>query len=496
VIAEESLGVTLGRPQALPAEGQAQPTPDSGVLQAGFVAPAGRVLRPTVVDSTPATSDFATGAPVWGAPAAPAPLDSSLGGGFGADNSPAPMAPPTGGRRVIASTDPAAVGRLEPVPAGVTSSPSCCGDAADCCCTPGCLGRLENLFHCCRTDCCYASAEYFLWWIKSYQAPPLVTNSPDASGGVIGSPGTTVLFGGPIDPNVFSGGRFTLGIWLDGEKNNAIEANYFFLGQRAVKFSANSNDFPVLARPFFDLNAGSENSLIIASPGLGIPGSITIRAPSEFWGTELDYRCNLWRGCHSRLDLLAGFRYLELKEGLDITSFSEIPQIGGGLVEPLRTDQFDTFNQFFGGQLGLLWECRAGRWSLDLRAKVALGETSRSVNIQGNTLFTAPGGTTGFPGGLLALPSNIGRFHEERFGVVPEMGLNVGYQLTEGLRFFVGYTFIYWSNVFRPGDQIDRVIDTTQLPPAPPNGQARPMVPLKSRDFWAQGMNFGLEYRY
>src|SRR5262249_21736703 len=162
------------------------------------------------------------------------------------------------------------------------------------------------------------------------------------------------------------------------------------------------------------------DAFVIASPGVGI-GGIAIRAPSQFWGTELNYRGNLWRGCHTRLDYLAGFRYLELKEGLDIFTASQLLVDGGN--QALTPDKFDTFNQFFGGQLGLLWECRGPRWSLDLRAKLAVGDSYQSVNIQGNTFVPGLGL---FTGGLFAQPSNIGRSHENQFAVVPELGINIG----------------------------------------------------------------------
>src|SRR2546430_13181096 len=43
----------------------------------------------------------------------------------------------------------------------------------------------------------WASAEYLLWRIKDAPAPvPLVTTSPPSSFGVLGNPGTAVLFGG------------------------------------------------------------------------------------------------------------------------------------------------------------------------------------------------------------------------------------------------------------------------------------------------------------
>ena len=101
---------------------------------------------------------------------------------------------------------------------------------------------------------------------------------------------------------------------------------------------------------------------------------------------------------------------------------------------------------------------------------------------------------------LRELPSNIGRYNWDVFAVVLEFPINVGYQVTKQLRVFVGYTFLYASKVLRPGDQIDRVVNTTQIPPPLAAGTligpARPAFHFKDTDFWAQGINFGLEFRF
>jgi hypothetical protein len=112
----------------------------------------------------------------------------------------------------------------------------------------------------------------------------------------------------------------------------------------------------------------------------------------------------------------------------------------------------------------------------------------------------ANGVNQNFVGGLLAERSNIGSFHRDRFSVVPEVDLKVGYQLTDHVKVFAGYDFLYWSSVVRPGQQIDRTIDETLIPNfnsgATPAGQNRPMVLFRESDFWAQGLTLGLEFRY
>jgi hypothetical protein len=350
----------------------------------------------------------------------------------------------------------------------------------------------------------YGSAEYLLWWLKDQHVPPLVTTGPPASNGILGMPGTKVLFGGNgVSEGDFSGARFTGGYWLDSCQLWAIEGSFFFLGDQTRNFAASSAQFPVLARPFFNLNSGLEFSQVTATPGVST-GRIDVSTTSRLWGAEGNVRRHLCGGCDWRVDLLAGFRYLNLDEGLAITeSIQAIPggsAFGGDNI--FVADRFHANNKFYGGQVGADFEYHRGPWFADVRGKVALGGTRQLVDINGNQLIVTPtGAAMSFNGGLLALPSNIGHFHRDRFGVLPEVGVNVGYQVTDHLRAFVGYNFLYLSSVVRPGDQIDRVIDVTKVPNfappgTPPAPQARPMVLFKDTDFWAQGINFGLEFRY
>jgi hypothetical protein len=88
------------------------------------------------------------------------------------------------------------------------------------------------------------------------------------------------------------------------------------------------------------------------------------------------------------------------------------------------------------------------------------------------------------------------------FAVVPEVGLNIGYQITSWASVFVGYTFLYTNNVVRPGNQINRNINPTQSTaitedPAPQSqGPAQPSFKFNSSGFWAQGINVGLSLRF
>jgi len=381
-------------------------------------------------------------------------------------------------------------------------------------------------------SCFWVRGEYLLWWIKDSQLPPLVTTGvagTTALPGVLGQPGTTGLFGGSnVDNQVRSGGRFSGGLWLNDSQTIGLEASYFFLGSRSTRFDDVSNG-GVIARPFFDVLTGLQNAQLVAFPGIA-SGQIHVSAPSTLQGAEVNLLAipccsccnaagdqagrsgnkalpNTLGGCNYWVNLLAGFRYMQLDEGLDITETSQVnpnlpagPPLFGGSTIAIG-DHFDTHNYFYGGQLGAQAEFCWGPVFVDLLGKVALGMTQEVVDIHGTTAVTSPGGVTvTTPAGFLASGSNSGQFTRNAFAVIPEVGINAGCQITKHLRAFVGYTFLYWSAVVRPGDQVDMGLSGTQIPTDtrynPQAGPARPAVPLQGTDFWAQGISFGLDFRY
>jgi hypothetical protein len=353
---------------------------------------------------------------------------------------------------------------------------------------------------------CWISGEYLLWWMKGSNVPPLVTTSPTGTpfsqAGVLGAPGTTVLFGDDkVRHNERSGGRFAIGWWWDECHDVGFETNFFFLGQRGLHFLASSSGDPILARPFVDAVTGRETSELIAFPGR-IAGTVRVELPTRVWGIDPNLRFNWCRGQCWSLDKIIGFRYLDLRENLDIAEFLSVPGAAGQPPSTiLVNDGFGTRNQFYGGQVGLQYEVRKGRWYCDLLGKVALGGTHQQVTIDGSTTFI-PANSPAIvqPGGLLAQRTNIGHHSRNMFSVVPEIGLKLGYQLKPHFRIFVGYNFLYWNNVVRPGDQIDRMVNTSQLPsifgPGQLVGPARPNFAFRQTDFWVHGISFGLEWRF
>lgn len=351
----------------------------------------------------------------------------------------------------------------------------------------------------------WAGADYLLWWTRGSAAPPLVTASPASAGGILG-PSTTVLAGGSnIDFGAFSGFRFTLGAWLNEEGTIGLEGGGLFLGSRAEDFSAGGNGgagSPTVGRPFLNANTGRPDAELVALPGR-LAGTVAVHSASRLDGGELNGLLNVCCGCCYRLDVLGGFRFFELNDRLGITENLAVPRGVSGLGGTTFgiQDEFDTADRFYGGQVGFRGEVRRDRLFVDLTGKVALGTVEEIADVRGVTVITPPGGAARVsPGGLLALPTNIGRHTQSHFAVLPEAGLDVGYQLSRCVAVSVGYNFLYLSDVARPGDQIDPVLNPTQLPALGSAGRLvgapRPAFQFHETDFWAQGLRCGLEFRY
>src|SRR5262249_16948857 len=126
-------------------------------------------------------------------------------------------------------------------------------------------------------------------------------------------------------------------------------------------------------------------------------------------------------------------------------------------------DSFVTHNEFHGGELGAEAKFSGGPFTLGLLAKCALGNNHRETKIDGSTSVTLPGqGTSTLPGGLLAQPGNMGTQSSNEFSVIPELGVRVGWCVTPHLELSVGYTVMWWTDVVRPGDQVDLNVNTSR----------------------------------
>jgi hypothetical protein len=356
--------------------------------------------------------------------------------------------------------------------------------------------------------CVWAEAEYLFWWVRGTSLPPLVTTSPagtsQTQAGVLGTPGATVLFGGSLAGGAArSGGRYTLGAWLDCDQTLGIEASYFGLEAKTNRFVASSPGSPILARPFTNALTGAPDSELVSFPGIASGTVAATSTSSIFESVGVLGRLNLCCSCNYRLDLLAGYRFLHFQDQLSVDE-AIVAGSGNPIVVPGTAinlgDRFNASNEFNGFDLGVAGEIRRGRWVLGGAAKVALGQNHETVDINGQTVVSVPGAPppVSSPGGFLALVSNIGHFERDRISFVPEVDLKLSYQLRPGVRLSAGYTFLYWDQVVRAANQIDTVINPNLLPPpiSPLVGPVRPAPRFDSTTLWVQGVSVGLELRF
>jgi hypothetical protein len=351
-------------------------------------------------------------------------------------------------------------------------------------------------------SCCFwASADALYWWTRQVRLPPLFTtgSATDAVPGAIGQPGTLPLSSDKADTQARWGGRANLGFWLDKEQTFGIEGGAFLLNDRSVNFAANPGPGAVLTRPFFNVNLMREDASILAFPGLAT-GSAAATVTTKFYGGDANFRVLALAGCCYNVAFLCGFRYLELSEQLqDATVSTTLPGFGGSSIN--ASERFGDQNFFYGAQVGVDATFWWKNLSVDLTSKFAMGVTREIAQIDGSTTLQGfSGAVLTLPGGGFALPSILGGYGRNALAVAPEFGLNVGYALTCHCRITAGWSFLYLSNAFRPGELIDRTLNLSQgaspVGAGTVVGPLRPTFPGKDTDFWAQGANVGLHIRY
>jgi hypothetical protein len=378
-------------------------------------------------------------------------------------------------------------------------------------CGPVCARPAVDCCACCECEDfrCWARAEYLLWWVKGPPIPfPLVTTGDPNTGfpgvnsaGAIDQPSTRVLFGGSNQSlDTFSGMRFTLGAWADSDQVFGVEGTGFVLERRASSFALASDAAgnPPLYLPAFNVQTQAERAVAISDPLRGFSGDVAVSSRLQLWGAELNGLVNLWRRSALDVSLLAGFRYADLKENFQLRNTTNDLLFFNTTV---LNDHFDTRNQFYGGQVGSRLSWQGNRLSVDVTGTVALGGTHQIVNVQGDISQFGPGAFAPgkFAGGLFTQPTNIGRRSANDFTVLPAAGARLAYQVTPFLCLSVGYDFLYWNQVVRPGNQIDRNINQSQSPIFGGGalvGQAAPAPLFNRTDFWAHGVSVGVGARY
>lgn len=340
----------------------------------------------------------------------------------------------------------------------------------------------------------WLEADYLYWQIQdSPKVIPLVIEQPEINGAF-----DVVLGGKKIKNDWHSGARFAIGYWFDECKSLGVEASYFFLGKKSKHSSVTSdeNGSPRLRVPYFNVITEEPASIALATPGV-FRGSAALKVSNKMQGAELNVVKAM--PC-SAFTLLAGFRYWNFEDNLTFSANS--PFIPTPTIYNFQ-DKFNTENNFYGGQIGASYRQTFSCFFFDVRGKLALGAMCQKSNINGEfhtNEFT--GSEETFEGGFFALPTNIGHHKKTTFAVIPEVNLNLGYNITDNFCIYVGYSALYASRVLRSAKQMSSSLNPTQsanieFTPTPELvGEASPKSKLRSTGLWAQGLNVGLDLTF
>jgi len=367
----------------------------------------------------------------------------------------------------------------------------CVTDCAACDCLCGPPGRM------------WISAEWIYWKGTGQNLPPTATTAPAgtprATAGALGAPGTTILFGGnDVNGDWRNGLRVNAGFWLDPCQRIGFQASYFMLSPSRQGAAAGSDGSVPVTRPFTNAGTGLQDTQLVSFPGV-LAGTTVTDARSEVQGFSPNFLYNLCCTPCTRFDLTLGYQYFNLTDTVVITE--NLTALAGSNIpvgtQFLINDTIRTENHFHGPTIGFQWEKRWSHWFLNAHGGAALGVMNSTTTISGNTRIVSNGATQTFPGGLLTQNTNIGTFKSSKFAVIPQGGFRLGCQVTPRMRAFVGYDFMYVSNVQRAADQIDLRVNTTQLAPTRSLvGAPAPSYTPRTTDYWLHGVSAGVEFRF
>lgn len=384
------------------------------------------------------------------------------------------------------------------------TSPSCVSPG---CTSPGCGGGcVAGCSHGMHCPLCinsglatrvFGSVEYMIWWSQARDLPPLVTTSPlgtlQGDAGVYGVPTTTVLYGDDgVGGARQSGGRITLGMWLNDSQNSALVGRAYGNEGEKEQFSANTGAFPILAIPFFNSDplVNAEDALLLGYPNL-TTGGVTVETANEVYGGDIYLRTLVDSGRNYRIDLLGGYQFGRINDDFSMTAL-----VDTGAAQIALNDSFAARNTFNGASVGLIGETTRGMFTLSGMAKIAFGNMHQDVTIAGQNTIVA-GGVVTTPGGLFAQPTNMGNFQRDAFAVSPEAGLTFSMAVTQRIDVSIGYTFLMWNRVALAGKSIDRNVNGSQLlGNGPPVGPVQPAFRFNDDTFWVQTINLGGSWRY
>lgn len=384
----------------------------------------------------------------------------------------------------------------------------------------------------------WAGADYLYWIPRSMPIQyPLVTTSAAANNvqltngdfGALGGATTAAVVGPDRDFSYDhrNGVRGVIGGTFDEAGTWGAELGGFVVESFSRNFNFGSNEagFPLLAVPFYNTNTESQGSYIVSFPFIDT-GSIRIDVDTRVWGVEGNgvYNVSASPNGPGGLTLLAGLRFLELREQFNMstvsTTFLASPTAGiGGSFFPAgggnfagaftgvgpytvgTTDRIRTTNDFYAAQVGFRGDIGFGDAVISITGKFAPGYMRSYIDLQGSSTLQAGGVYSTAAGGVYNLAQDLGRHRRDQFAMLGEGGVNLGYNLLPWFRLQAGYTFMYVNKVLRPTNSLAPGLNPNLIPTSPTyTGIQQGPVDIRDltaeSEFYLHGFNVGLQLTF
>ena len=349
----------------------------------------------------------------------------------------------------------------------------------------------------------WASGEYQILWTQNANTPPLIVRVPAQF-----NPNSANTFLDSQKINEFPGKRdlkydslngFRVSAGVRIQPQLAIDGNYFSTERVSREDTFAGSGLPGMdgiAREYIQAGTGSNISLFAALPGQ-YSGFVSAKTDLRTWGLDSNVRWDSYHFFVDRSELMAGFRYFELSENLSIHDSSTFGD-GSRLTV---SDSFQSRNQFYGGQVGMHSRIYGTVWSIDFINKYAIGGVRQEVRAVGsNSIFSPAGVESQEAGGLYARGANIGTFNRNRFAVMGESAILLGYNVTQNCRLHFGYNATWISSVIRATEVIDPTVNDQGVRYITQTSQSTSKSPVfqwnRASDFYVQGLTFGVTIGY
>jgi hypothetical protein len=356
---------------------------------------------------------------------------------------------------------------------------------------------LQNLW--CRTS---IRAEAPLFWRRGHSTPPLITTSPVGTAadiaGQLGRNTTDILQEGVFGQDARAGLRLTFSTYLDDCRAHAVVVRYWNAGTINDRNIFDSNDFPILARPFRNTSnptTPANDTQLVAFPGDSF-GRAEVHGRSELYGLDIGLKRLIYSNRFSRVHWTYGYQQVSLGERLAIhsetTVIGNLPPLQGATIAV--SDHFRTNNRFNGTNFGLQKTRRFGCFHLETLIQLGLGNLRREVQVSGMTTTSSAGSSSSSNEGLLARQTNSRRIVDDTFVITPEVGVNLAYALTPGIDFTIGYNYMMVPKVYQASSLMDPDLRVNLSDPLV--GQLDPQLNLQQTRYWVRSLGLGLQIRY